>query len=335
MKKRYYLFGLLALTIFIIAYHFYAARQAEVQIDEAIREQTEKTASSTSITYSSIDVSPFDGDIRFDNLSIVDSSGILRSRSIRLDMDYRDFLNIYLWGLQYSLEHLTHARMNVDQPSFVDRSSFREIKSGSLNILFQGNAWDALISLVNSTPVETQQSLTIDGDTLTYHIPNSLPGTIKAETFNSEHSFPAKSTVWWQQGEHRMKLTRIIWTPPASFQEQYGFFIRGFDYETEQIPADSLRFLLDSPATGPALASADLFTELFDVRISSQILVNPDSFMNSRLKDGTVNINNTSEQFDIVTKNLEQLLGIKLSDPSGRVLRFAGPLNNPGFSAQQ
>src|SRR5699024_8977130 len=124
----------------------------EEQIDEAIREQTEKPAASLSITYSSVDVSPFGGDIRFTDLSVANPSAILRSRSVRLDMDYSDFLNIYLWGLQYGLEQLTAAQLNVKQPSYVDRSSFMKIKFNSIDVAFQGNAWDALVSLVNSTP---------------------------------------------------------------------------------------------------------------------------------------------------------------------------------------
>lgn len=334
MKKKYYLTGAFILAISIIAYHFYAAGQAEEQITEAIRKQTEQPASSLSVTYSSVDVSPFNGDIHFADLSVVDSSAMLRSRSIRLDMGYSDFLNIYLWGLRYGLEQLTAAQLNVKQPSYVDRSSFVEIKFNSIDIAFQGDAWDALVSLIHSTPSATSHSFEVNGDSLSYHVPNALPGTFKAGTFTSGHSFPAGSKAWWRQGEHRLRLDEILWTPPASFQKQYGFFIRGFGYETDRIPADSLLLLYEAPATGPALVSADLFTNLFDAQVRSQLFINPGSFMESRLKEGSVTIRNTSEEFDMFTRNLEQLMGLKLTNPSGQVLRFSGPLNTPRFSLQ-
>lgn len=335
MKLKYVLIGLLALVIFIFAYHFYAAAQAERQIGEAIRKQTEHPASSISVTYSALNVSPFKGDIRIEDLSVAGSPGLLSSRSVHLDMKYRDFLNIYLWGLQYGLEQLNAAQLNVKQPSYVDRSSFIEIKFNSLDLTLWGNAWDALVSLVNSTPAATSLSLKANGDALSVHIPDALPGTVKAEAFTSDHSYLAGSKTWWRQGEHRFKLNGILWTPPSSFQKQYGFFIQGFGYETDRIPADSLLFMYHDPATSPALVSASLFSGLFDARARSQLFINPDLLIESRLKDGTVDIINSSGQFDIFVQNLEQLMGLKLANPAGPMLRFAGPLNAPRFSLQQ
>lgn len=334
-KTKYYLVGLSVLIIFVVGYHFYAASQAEAQIDEAIQEQVGQSASTTTtVTYSSIDVSPFKGDIQFEDLSVMSPSAIHRSRTISLDLSYMDFLRIYTMDLKYGLEHLAQARVLFEQPMLIDRESFGETRFDVVDLIFEGNAWDALLSLINSTPLQTAQSIRLTGQSLTYSTQDTFPGTIKAERVYSEHLAPTDSRQWWKQSEHRVNIEDIVWAPPLSFQEQYGFFIRGFGYETDSIPADSLKFKLTSSSADSSILSLKLFTDLFDTEITSRLLINQQSFINSRLLNGTVRIGNTSQEFNAFSKNLKQLIGVDISNQESEILRFSGTLNNPQISIQ-
>jgi len=57
--KKYYAIGLFILASALFAYHFYAAGNAEENIDTSIQEITARLNPPLSVSYSKVEVSPF------------------------------------------------------------------------------------------------------------------------------------------------------------------------------------------------------------------------------------------------------------------------------------
>src|SRR5699024_11711524 len=96
----------------------------------------------------------------------------------------------------------------------------------------------------------------------------------KANHFTYSGSVDAGKKLFWQEGNQKITMDSLTWTPMPSFQENYRFIIQGFEYQPDAIPFQKAEFhaapaaasgLMDMHAdlkSELALASADSKTEI-------------------------------------------------------------------------
>lgn len=328
-QKKYTFIGIISLLVIIIGYHFYAAYQAEKQIDTAIQEQTAKT-NTVSVQYSSIDVAPFSGQVSFNDLTVILGNHIERAQELQFNTSYLDFLNIYVGGLEYGLNHLNRALITLTRPSYVNQSTRGEIKADSLNITYSGNALDGLRSAINGTPFKSTQEIDARSTGLIMQFPNTTFFKLVANQFNYSGSIAAGERNYWTDGSHQFAMNSLTWTPSDSFQKTYSFFIKGFGYETEAIPFQSAHLNYEpSSQAGNIHIESTVKSELALVSAAGNIQLQK-PFSQSELQDIDISITEFSKKFSQVIHNMQTLLSIPINpDEQGITLTLTGTVANP------
>ncbi|WP_445666685.1 hypothetical protein [Fodinibius sp. AD559] len=327
---KYYLIGALVLVIAIIGYHFLAASQAEQQIDEAIQEQIGKS-NSISVQYSEINITPFSADIVISNLNIIFGNHIERAHQLKLDLGYFDFLNIYFGGTEYGLHHLNKAIITAVSSSYTNKVELQEVKSDSLTITYQGDAFDGIQSAVNGTPFGANQSIEIQGSNITFSVPRTLLSKVKAQKLNYSGTISKTQTNFWKEGTHNIRLDSLLWTPPKSFQNKYSFFIKGFGYPSDAIPFQSieLRTKPVSQADDTLEINSTVKSELALLTSRGNIILKK-PLQDSEFQNMKISLSNFSETFSNVLNNIEQLLSISLpKSKEGITIQLQGSIDNP------
>jgi len=329
LKKKYYFIGIFALLCLIIAYHFYAAYQAEQQIDTAIQEQTSKT-NNVSVQYSSIDVAPFSGNVSMSDLTLILGDHIERAQQLQFKASYLDFLNIYIGGIQYGLDHLNRVQITLTRPSYVNQSGREEIKADTLHISYQGNALNGLRSAINGTPFASSQEIDAQSSGLILQFPNTTFFKLTAKKFNYSGTILSGKQNYWTDGSHQFAMDSLTWTPSESFQNTYSFFIKGFGYDTDAIPFKSAHLNYE-PGSQPLNIHVEsaIKSELALISGSGSIqLKRP--YRQSHLQDMTISITEFSKKFSQVINNIDKMLSISLNpDKQGITLKLTGTISNP------
>jgi len=329
LKKKYYFIGILLLLCFIIGYHFYAAYQAEQQIDTAIQEQTAQTKT-ISVQYSSINVSPFSGSVSFNDLTVIFGNHIERAQRLQFKATYFDFLNIYFGGLQYGLDHLGHADVAIDTPSYVNRSGLEEVKANTLHIVYHGDALDGLKATINGTSFRTSQKIEAQSTGLIIQLPHTTFNKLVAKKFSYTCIIKPGKQNFWAGGNHQFALDSLTWTPSPKFQNTYSFFIKGFGYDTDAIPFKSAHLTYKAGATPKSLHMESTIKSDLALVSGSGIIQLREPIGNSQLKDMEISITEFSERFSRVLDNIEKLLSIDIAtDKDGITLNLTGTLANP------
>lgn len=331
-KKKYYIIGIILLAGAIVGYHYLAAWQAAQQIDKGISEQVKKRKN-LSVQYSSIDIAPFAATVSFRDLTVIVGEHMERARDLKLDIGYLDFLNIYLGGLQYGLDHLTQARITTLGPSYLNKKELEEIKFDTLEIIYSGNALDGLQSAVNGIPFQHSQKVEARSAGLTISLPQTPLHKIKAQSFSYTGHIGANETNFWTRGTHRVSMDSLQWTPSKSFQNSYSFFIKGFGYSTDAIPFKYAR-LRSEPASQPntlkIAASVSSELALFSGSGFLQLHTPVEA---SRFRDTQLTLTDLSQSFSNVLKNIERLFSFNLPRQNESIsLQLKGTLSKPAIS---
>ncbi|HEX6983242.1 MAG TPA: hypothetical protein VF181_10820 [Balneolaceae bacterium] len=334
MKKKYFFIGLILLLVALLGYHFFAASEAERQIDKTIQEQTAKS-DSISVQYSSVEVAPFSGKISFSDLTVIFKDHIQRAQQLIFDIGYIDFLNIYFGGLAYGLDHLDQANITLRQPSYLNQQSLYEVKMDTLQILYQGNALDAILAMAKDTALAIDHSVKAHSSRLTLRFPETLISGIVARNFSYSGMISEGKNSYWKGAIHQFSTDSLIWRPSESFQNTYRFFIQGFGYQSDAIPFQSLRFYSEPVSQKDTLhVKTRLQSELAQFLAKGFINLNK-PIGSSELNNMEIKISELSTAFERVLQNVEQLLSISLpSDSTGIVLEVTGTLGNPRLSTQ-
>lgn len=329
MKTNYYLAGIIILILALIGYHYYAAGEAGRQIDEALQEQAARSDGEFSVSYSAIDVFPFSGDIRFRDFNLTQTNYTQRASSIYFDLTYLDFLTIYVRGTEYGLKNLDRLRTNIIKPSIVLRPSMRELKSDTFRIDYKGSAYDLLRHSVTEQAVESPHEFEASAVSFRFTQSNSTSDGFRADSIFIQTSVPPATTSILNDADHFMaRAFDITWIPSSAIGDKYGFFIRGFGYETDNIPVDSLLLMINIDDAGSRFMNLDLHSELFHAQAIAEIKMNSQEFSRITFEDGIVNLLATSPRFDNFLQNAEQLFGISIPRKTESVFRFYGPLSN-------
>lgn len=334
--KKFLLITVLIIVAGLFALHFVAANQAEKEIGKAIQAQVDSSSAPISVQYSSIDVSPFSGDIRFRDITMIEKSNIERTDDMEVDLRYIDFLNIYFKGVESGLKGLSHGKINLENVSFVNRETMQEFRVDTLDIDYQGNLWDALQSLFSDRATQFSHTIYFQGVNGRYKKPNSSFGNFTADSLHFRFDLPKGTTHWRQDGAHDIMFKQVKWSPPASFQNKYGFFIQGFGYPLNAIPFDSLGAIYSIPKPNTLkLTDGVVATELFNASFSGT--VQSDSTWNGGVFTPLrISMTDLSEQFSNMLANVEQLLGITVPgkvDKDEIHFQLVGPVTNPRMQA--
>lgn len=330
--KKYYVIGVVVFCVAIIGYHFYAASEAEQQINKAIQEQAGKL-DSVSVQYSVIDVAPFGGSVSIQDLTFVFGNHIERAQHLQLELSYLDFLNIYIGGVEYGLDHLSRATITFRKPSYVNQAGLEELKLDELVVTYRGNALDGLRSAINGTAFKTTQSIEAESSRLIVQLPKTTLSKITAKSFRYSGSVSADQSSFWKNGSHQVAMDSLTWTPSQTFQDAYGFFLKGFGYDTDAIPFQSAH-LHTNPVQQNGLlkieSSVDSELALFS---GSGYVQLRNRLGNSELKDVQLSITKFSDSFRQVLQNIERLLSVSLPrSENGITLQLSGTLSNPSVS---
>lgn len=328
--NKYYAIGFLILISGLFAYHFYAAGSAEENIDTSIQEITAGLKGQLSVNYSTIDVSPFSGDILFTDLNIIGNQDIRRARSVHFDFSYLDFLNISLFGAEYGLKRIRDGKMILKQVSLTNRANLTEIKIDSLAVNYQGDLWELLVMGFRDT-VQTVSSHNFDaaGTFFTFSLPEDF-GIIKADTLLFDNTF--KHNLEADSLAGNASLLGITWTPPASFQDKYRFFIQGFGYKTDAIPFQkaSAEYSYESGIDLLSFNKINLQSDLFTASLSGDIEVDPTTFPNSTIRGASIQISNISQQLQNFLSNAEKLFGVQIPMAENQIsISITGTVDEP------
>ena len=345
-RKHAYLAAVIALGAALLAYHYYAASEAETQIGQALQEQASRDSLPLSIQYSNLSIAPFTATITLDDLTFIMGEHIERARRLQIDMGYADFLNIYFGGVRYGLQKLTAFDVLMVNPSYVNRAGLQEIKADSLSMTFNGNALEALQYAIDRKAFKTAQRIEMQGSNLTFTLPGTAIGKIQTNGLFYSGKADSGSTSFWKQANHRLQLESLVWTPSREFQQTYRFFIKGFGYETDAIPfsramlhlkpieSEELVQELEKEYANQILGvDSELHSELFLAGVRGQIILD-EPIGESRYRDMQLSLTNLSDQFSNVLNNLEQLFSFRLPQEDGKVtLQVEGVLASPSINA--
>lgn len=324
-----------AIPIFLIlllalwGYHFLAAGQAEQDIDEAIQEQAARSEEPVTIEYEAVEVKPFDGDVVFREANLVYRRNILRFHDLKLDLTYRDFLNIYWGGAEYGLEKLTEATIGLTDLSFVNRDSRMEISADSIHMRYSGNLMDGIRTLVTQNPSRFEHNYSIRAYAPRYQHASSPAGSFRTDSLDWASHFPADTRDLLGRGNHNLDIYYIEWAPPATFSERYGFFMRGLGYETDSVPFDSLSANLEAINAGQKQLKLNLYTEPFDTESSGILRWNEQSWQSSEIVEYEIRLTNPTEQVQNLIGNAEQMFDFQLERRDGNpTLQVRGTLSD-------
>ena len=327
--KKYYAIGLFILASALFAYHFYAAGNAEENIDTSIQEITARLNPPLSVSYSKVEVSPFSGDIRFSDLNIIRDQDIRRARSVRFDFSYFDFLNISLFGAEYGLKRISSGDIIFSRLSFTNRANLTEIKVDSLTANYSGDLWKLLRIGFKDTTTVSGHNLRATGTQFTFSRPGDF-GIIKADTVLLDNSLRVQPKGESLSGS--VSLQRLTWNPPASFGDRYRFFIQGFGYQTDSIPfrEAEVKFNYGSQTNLLSIQDMSLSSELFTGSLAGDLQIDSVSFSDSSIEDASIQFSNLAPQLQNFLFNAEKLFGVTIPIADSTLsMSLSGTVNDP------
>ncbi|MDR8392189.1 hypothetical protein NC796_13625 [Aliifodinibius sp. S!AR15-10] len=333
-KLFYFFAGFLLLAIGLFAYHFYAANNAERTLDETIQEITKKSQLNLNIDYSSIEVSPFSGDIHISDINIFHDQAIQRAASARFDLTYSDFLNFMLWGAESGLKQVETAKLDLRSISYTNRETFLEVKLDTMRVNYSGNLWDLVVISMTQRPTQLQHNIKASGTKFRFYQGESAVGAVSADslTINAYfgHSASNPDSLF-----NSLELSSITWTPPKSIQQQYQFFIQGFGYQADSIPLRSASLIYRNTLEDNLLSVKDMSinSELFTVSIDGYVMLDTDQFNQSNMRNVAIRLHEMSPKFQNFMQQLEKLMGLQIpGGDSDLQIRLNGPLAKPEFT---
>lgn len=327
--KKYYAIGLFFLIIGLFAYHFYAAKNAEKKLDKSIKEIVAGEQHGISVSYSSINVSPFSGDILFTDLNIIRNQDIRRAQSVRFDLHYLDFLNFSLFGPEYGLRRIDYGKLELKYLSLTKRESLTEFKTDSLAVIYRGNLWELLTLGITDSPAASAHRIDGSGTSFTLSRPEYF-GVIKADTLyfdlHIEHNSGGRSITG------NTSLSAITWTPTESFQEKYGFFLQGFGYQTQAIPfrRATTEYSYKPVSNALTIPEMKLYSELFTGSLAGDIEIERDSFSKSGITNLLIQFGDLSPKMQNFLSNAEKLFGVRIPMKDNKLsIGITGTIGDP------
>lgn len=325
MKKRYFFYGLLVLILLFLAYNYYSANQAEENITKLIKEQVDEPRESISVQYSAVDVSPFQGNIRFEDVTVIQPETIKRAGSLTLDLTYFDFLKFNIGGIEYGLKHLSDAIITLDDAAYVNRQTLAEVSFERLFIDYSGDLWDAVASYFTAIPYDQAHTLTITGSDAVYWKPQSSVGTFEADSVYIHHTFGVQKALAGDE-ENSVYLSDISWAPPKNFIQKYAFFIQGFGLDADSISFDEAGFSYFSSDERIQITDGIIEMPLFSADFYGVIIKEPVTAFSPVY----VEISELSSQLVSVLQNLKQLFDIPIPiDEQAIKFQLRGPVTDP------
>ena len=330
--KKFFLILLAIILVGLIAFHFIAANNAEQQIDTIIQAQADSLTVPTSVQYSSIDVSPFSGDIELKDVTVSVKSNIERASTIHIDLRYLDFLNITVSGVEYGMKNISSADVNFIKLSYLNRNTLQEASLAQAHLTYSGKLLDGIRTLILGEPLVSSHRFDVSGTQFRYSKPNAITGNFKSDsvTFRFESS---RTTENLEPPTNAIVFKNIVWDPPSRFRKKYGFFIQGFGYPLDAIPFSNASTSFTLAENSIQLSKGETKTDLFTLKFKGNI-IKDSTWSSARLAPLKLQLTEPSEQFKNVLSNIEQLLGLSLPEGENMLqFQLRGPIQNPKFSS--
>ncbi|HLR76736.1 MAG TPA: hypothetical protein VK106_03680 [Balneolaceae bacterium] len=327
MKRNYYLYGILVLLLAFIAYNYYSASQAETNISEFIQAQADSSKGAVSIKYSSINVSPFLGDITFKDVNIIQPRAIRRAEKIKVDLSYFDFLKFSIGGTEYGLKHLSNAFLLLNEVSHINRNTRAELTFEKLTVDYSGDLWNAVLAYLTQRPIGGRQKVVIRGNKSSYHKPQSSFGAFKADSLFIYHDFGDS-----RKETNKFQLTDIIWNPPQQFRQKYAFIIEGFGLHADSIFVDRAGFSYSMDKRKVQISEGIFKTELLSANFYGTVVKKPVAVF----KPLHFTITEMSPKLENALQNLKQLFNLAIPVNRGAIqFELIGPVTHPKIASDK
>lgn len=321
MKKKYYLYIILVLLIAFIAYNYYSAAKSEDNIDKFIREQVDAPRSSISIQYSSIDISPFQGNITFKDVNIIQPQTINRAKRLKIDLSYFDFLKFSIGGTEYGIKHLSDALLILNDASYINRKNRVEVHSQKINVDYSGDLWNAFLASFTPQSLNHNHKVVVEGSDVSYFKPNSSIGSFKADSLFINHTF---STA--KQKLNTFQLQNVIWNPPQDFKQKYAFFIQGFGFKPDSILIDRSGFSYLGDGGKVQISDGIIENRLLTANFYGSVQTKPVPAFSPL----NISIAQLSEQLKGALQNLKKLFNLPFSANGGAIqFTLTGSVTSP------
>lgn len=327
--KKYYAIALAVISGALFAYHFYGADKAEENIDTTIQEITSGLHPPLSASYSSVEVGPFSGDVRFTDLNIIRNQDIRRAQSVRFDFSYLDFLNISLFGADYGIKRINSANIYFERLSITDRANLAEVKVDSLEAKYSGDLWKLMRLGFEDTTAISDHNLSAAGSNISFSLPRFI-GIVKADSLNMSNRLSDKSGNESLSGT--VSIQDLTWNPTDSFKDQYRFFIQGFGYRQDSIPfrEAQLKFEYEPEPQHLSIREMTLQSELFTGTLSGNLILNRDTLSTTSIENASLRFSKLAARLQNVLSNAEKLFGIKIPMADSTIsMSFSGTFLEP------
>lgn len=326
MKKKYYFYGILALIVLFVAYNYYSASQAETNITKIIQEQVDKPNEAISIQFASVDVSPFAGNIRFNELNIIQPGTVKKVKKLTFDLRYIDFLKFNFGGVKYGLKHLSAAHIILKKLTLNDQKNSTKISFDQLLIEYTGTLWDAIQAYFTPKKASQVHTITAIGKRAAYKKTASALGNFTVDSLYIHHTFATPQSLE-PDPLNSVYLDSITWVPPKSFQQKYAFFIKGFGFAADSIAFGNLGFSYLSNNKRIKITDGDMQMTLFTTSFYGKINKQPVP----AFRPLHISITELSPQLKTVLQNLTQMFNLRLplNKKGGIEMRLIGPVSNP------
>jgi hypothetical protein len=155
------------LLVLLISVSFWLGSSAESQIEALLGQTQQQIGPEYQLTYSTVSVSPFAGNINVENLAINEQQAASRYSvgNLELDLSYIDFLRVYLKGMEQGLHEISGMQINLSNPGI--RIDSLQISAEELRFHHRGPTHETLKALLQNRRPETSVYLDVEADQLT------------------------------------------------------------------------------------------------------------------------------------------------------------------------
>ncbi|MDZ7771416.1 MAG: hypothetical protein U5K31_01540 [Balneolaceae bacterium] len=339
--KRYWKYLLAAGAVILLAAlylsHFYAAREAERELDRTLRNWVADSNPDAGIQFSGVEIHPFSGTLDIHDLHIFTDRHLQRGALMRFRLGYPMFLRMYFGDPSTVLDRQLSLRAHLENISWLDRYRLREVSFDTLELDYRGNPADLLRNILRDSPLAATQELLARGRGFGWSEPYMDWGSVRADSLRLRRDIPVGSSSLWSAGDLELELNDLTWRMPDRFISTYSFFLRGFDYTGQTMPLQSfhgrMSYAEDSGRLN--LRQMRLRSEHVRMELSGEMELREPAGSTS-LEGLRLLLSDFSPRFRNVLEGMNRLLRLNLSTGEDSVwVPLGGTLGSPSLPTRQ
>jgi hypothetical protein len=187
-----------------------------------------------SVHYSNIKTPPFTGKINFSDVTFKSSSDIIKMDQLQLRLGYINLFRFYVTKTENALKHTSSADIVISHLRFVNSKTQQEYSIDSTTIHQHGNLWDAVTAALKKKFPQQKHSIDLAAMHLQYKSGHYRLGTVESDSayFHYVIQSQIKDTSSIQDS---IRFSGITWLIPRSYQNQFGFFLKGLGLSPDSV----------------------------------------------------------------------------------------------------